>query len=69
VNLGISGGCIDSASEMEKVILAEKFDVESIMNLNSHSKTCEFRKKLIATFSFMIGTVPVYDAIGYFEKA
>lgn len=68
VNLGISGDCMDYASEIEKAVLAEKFGVEAIMDLSNYGKTCEFRKKLIAASSSMIGTVPVYDAIGYFEK-
>lgn len=68
VNLGISGDCINYASEMEKVMLAEKFGAEAIMDLSNYGKTREFRKKLIAISSSMIGTVPVYDAIGYYEK-
>lgn len=68
VNLGISGDCADYSREMEKVRLAEKFGAEAIMDLSNYGKTREFRKKLIETSSAMIGTVPVYDAIGYLEK-
>lgn len=68
VNLGISGDCIDYALEIKKVMLAEKFGAEAIMDLSNYGKTRDFRKKLIATSSTMIGTVPVYDAIGYSEK-
>ncbi len=68
VNLGVSGDCIDYTSEMEKVLLAEKFGAEAIMDLSNYGKTRNFRKKLIATSSAMIGTVPVYDVIGYLEK-
>lgn len=68
VNLGISGDCADYHVEMEKVRLAEKFGAEAIMDLSNYGKTREFRKKLIETSPAMIGTVPVYDAIGYLEK-
>lgn len=68
VNLGVSGDCIDYHSEMEKVRLAEKFGAEAIMDLSNYGKTREFRQKLIETSPAMIGTVPVYDAIGYLEK-
>ena len=68
VNLGISGDCADYGREMEKVRLAEQFGAEAIMDLSNYGKTREFRNKLIETSSAMIGTVPVYDAIGYLEK-
>lgn len=68
VNLGVSGDCIDYHSEMEKVRLAEKFGAEAIMDLSNYGKTREFRQKLIKTSPAMIGTVPIYDAIGYLEK-
>lgn len=68
VNLGISGDCIDYQAEMDKVKLAENLGAEAIMDLSNYGKTREFRQKLIETSSAMIGTVPVYDAIGYLEK-
>lgn len=68
VNLGISGDCADYSAEMKKVRLAEKFGAEAIMDLSNYGKTREFRRKLIETSPAMIGTVPVYDAIGYLEK-
>jgi phosphomethylpyrimidine synthase len=68
VNLGISGDCADYAAEMEKVGLAVKFGAEAIMDLSNYGKTREFREKLIARSPAMIGTVPIYDAIGYLEK-
>lgn len=68
VNLGISGDCADYRAEMEKVHLAEKFGAEAVMDLSNYGKTHEFRSKLIASSPAMIGTVPVYDAIGYLEK-
>ena len=68
VNLGISGDCKDYAVEMEKVQLAIKFGCESIMDLSNYGKTNVFRKELIAMSPAIIGTVPMYDAIGYLEK-
>lgn len=68
VNLGISGDCKDYHVEMEKVDLALKFGAESIMDLSNYGKTNTFRKELIKKSPAMIGTVPMYDAIGYFDK-
>ena len=41
---------------------------ESIMDLSNYGKTNTFRKQLIDMSPAMIGTVPMYDAIGYLEK-
>jgi phosphomethylpyrimidine synthase len=68
VNLGISGDCADYAAEMEKARLAVRYGAEAIMDLSNYGKTREFREKLIGFSPAMIGTVPVYDAIGYLEK-
>lgn len=68
VNLGISGDCADYCAEMQKVQLAIRFGAEAIMDLSNYGKTREFRQKLIENAPAMIGTVPVYDAIGYLEK-
>lgn len=68
VNLGISGDCKDYTAEMKKVELSIKFGCEAIMDLSNFGKTNTFRKELIARSPAMIGTVPMYDAIGYFEK-
>ncbi len=68
VNLGVSGDCVDYRAEMEKVTLSVKYGAEAIMDLSNYGKTREFRKKLIEASPAMIGTVPIYDAIGYLEK-
>jgi len=68
VNLGISGDCADYTKEMEKVDMAIKFGVEAIMDLSNYGKTNTFRTQLIGRSPAMIGTVPMYDAIGYLEK-
>jgi len=67
VNLGISGDCRDYSAEMEKVKLAIEFGVESIMDLSNYGKTYEFRTRLIESSPAMIGTVPMYDAVGYLD--
>jgi phosphomethylpyrimidine synthase len=38
------------------------------MDLSNYGKTNTFREQLIACSPAMIGTVPMYDAIGYLEK-
>ena len=68
VNLGISGDCNNYDNEMKKVDMAIKFGAESIMDLSNYGKTNKFRTKLIEKSPAMIGTVPMYDAIGYLEK-
>ena len=68
VNLGISGDAKDYDIEMQKVELAHKFGAEAIMDLSNYGKTNTFRTKLIESSPAMIGTVPMYDAIGYLEK-
>ena len=68
VNLGISGDAKDYDLEMEKVDLALKFGAEAIMDLSNYGKTNTFRRALIEKSPAMIGTVPMYDAIGYLEK-
>lgn len=69
VNLGISGDLIDPGVELEKVRVALELGAEGIMDLSNHGKTQEFRKQLLEMAPVMIGTVPMYDAIGYLEKA
>ena len=68
VNLGVSSDCANYQMELEKVELALENDVEAIMDLSNYGKTYEFREKLIEMSTAMIGTVPIYDAIGYFDK-
>ena len=68
VNLGISGDCNHYDVEMQKVDMALKFGAEAIMDLSNYGKTNTFRRQLIEKSPAMIGTVPMYDAIGYLEK-
>ncbi|WP_061214463.1 phosphomethylpyrimidine synthase ThiC [Syntrophomonas wolfei] len=68
VNLGISRDCSNMAEEMRKVEKALEMQADAIMDLSCHGKTQEFRKALLAISPAMIGTVPVYDAMGFLEK-
>ena len=68
INLGISGDCKDYEMELRKVRMAIDMGAESIMDLSNYGKTNTFRKQLIDMSPAMIGTVPMYDAIGYLEK-
>ena len=68
VNLGISGDAKDYELEMKKVDTALKFGAEAIMDLSNYGKTNTFRTALVKKSPAMIGTVPMYDAIGYLEK-
>lgn len=68
VNLGISGDMRDYDCEMKKVDMALKFGAEAIMDLSNYGKTHDFRRALVEKSPAMIGTVPMYDAVGYLEK-
>ena len=68
VNLGISGDCADYEREFEKVKLSIDLKAEAIMDLSNYGKTLDFRRELINYSPAMIGTVPIYDAIGYHTK-
>lgn len=68
VNLGISKDCCDVDKELEKVQTAIDLKTEAIMDLSSYGKTEEFRKKLVNMSKAMIGTVPIYDAVGFYDK-
>ena len=68
VNLGISGDAKNYDIEFEKVRTALEFGAEAIMDLSNYGKTNRFRTELIEMSPAMIGTVPMYDAIGYLEK-
>ena len=68
VNLGISGDVANADVEWEKVKIAQDYGADAIMDLSNSGKTRFFRQELVERFDRMIGTVPMYDAIGYMEK-
>ncbi len=68
VNLGISKDCQNLDAEKAKVLRAVEMQADSIMDLSNYGKTYGFREWLIQNSPAIIGTVPIYDAIGYLEK-
>ncbi|AFS77627.1 thiamine biosynthesis protein ThiC [Gottschalkia acidurici 9a] len=68
VNLGISKDCQNIDLEMKKVKKSIELKAEAIMDLSSFGKTEEFRQRLIDYSKAMIGTVPIYDAVGFYDK-
>lgn len=69
VNLGTSRDCMDLDVEMEKVMSAVNMGAEAIMDLSSYGDTKVFRRKLTAECPAVLGTVPIYDAVVYYNKA
>ncbi len=68
VNLGISRDAADIELELNKVRTAIDMKAEAIMDLSNYGKTREMRRRILDISTAMLGTVPVYDAIGYCEK-
>ncbi len=68
VNLGISKDCNKIDNELLKVKKALGMKADAIMDLSSFGKTAEFRRKLLEISPVAVGTVPIYDAIGFYEK-
>ena len=69
VNLGTSRDCLDLDVEMKKVQAAVDMGAEAIMDLSSYGDTQVFRRKLTNECSAVLGTVPIYDAVVYYNKA
>lgn len=69
VNLGTSRDCMDLDQEMAKVMEAVNMGAESIMDLSSYGDTKVFRRKLTHECPAVLGTVPIYDAVVYYNKA
>ena len=68
VNLGISKDCCDCEKELDKVRTALEMKAEAIMDLSNYGKTAEMRKAIVEMSTAMLGTVPIYDALGYYDK-
>lgn len=68
VNLGVSKDCYNIEKELEKVRWSIKLKADAIMDLSCYGKTEEFRRKLVEISPAAIGTVPVYDAVGFHDK-
>ena len=68
VNLGISKDCPECESELEKVRVALEMKAEAIMDLSNYGKTEGMRKRIVDMSTAMLGTVPMYDAVGFYDK-
>ncbi|WP_026884077.1 phosphomethylpyrimidine synthase ThiC [Clostridium akagii] len=68
VNLGISQDCPNLEKELDKVRVALEMKTDAIMDLSNYGKTEHLRKQVIEMSTAMIGTVPMYDAIGFNDK-
>ncbi len=68
VNLGISGDLADADVEWGKVETALELGADSIMDLSNSGKTRAFRRRLVEHSPIMVGTVPLYDAVGHLGK-
>lgn len=68
VNLGVSKDCCSIETELEKVRWAVELKADAIMDLSCYGKTEEFRRRLVEVSPAAIGTVPVYDAVGFYDK-
>jgi len=61
VNIGVSEACPNFDIEVQKLEIAKKFDVESVMDLSSGLDASNFRKYILQNYDFIVGTVPVYQ--------
>lgn len=68
VNIGVSNDCSNIELEISKAKLAMDLKADAIMDLSCFGKTKEFRKNLIESTKAVIGTVPMYDAVGMLDK-
>lgn len=68
VNLGVSKDCCNIEAELEKVRKAVELKADAIMDLSCYGKTEEFRRRLVEISPAAVGTVPVYDAVGFYGK-
>ena len=68
VNLGVSKDCCDLELELAKALKAVELKAEAIMDLSCYGKTREFRRLLVESCPAMLGTVPMYDAVGLLDK-
>jgi len=69
VNLGASKDCEDYEIELQKVHEANEMGADAIMDLSTFGDTRSFRRHLVADSEAILGTVPIYDALVYYNKA
>lgn len=69
VNVGVSKDENDAELEFLKAAEAARLGAHAVMDLSVAGDTAAFRRRLVAESPLMIGTVPVYDAVGRTGKA
>ncbi len=62
-NIGTSALSCDSAKEIEKLRLAVRYGADTVMDLSTGGDTNEMRKRVLASSTVPVGTVPVYDVM------
>ncbi len=60
-NIGVTADYSSFDKELKKAELCEKYQVESVMDLSCGKYAKSFKEKLLREFSFIVGSVPVYD--------
>ena len=68
VNLGTSRDSEDWEVEYKMVEMAVEYGAEAIMDLSSCGDTRSFRRYITSKCPAMLGTVPIYDAVVYYNK-
>ncbi len=69
VNLGTSKDTHNLDLEIDKVKAAQGMGADAIMDLSTFGDTRAFRRRLSQECSAVLGTVPIYDALVYYNKA
>jgi phosphomethylpyrimidine synthase len=68
VNIGTSKDCGSMQDELAKVAEAERMGADAIMDLSTFGDTRAFRRRLSSECKAILGTVPIYDALVYYNK-
>ena len=61
-NIGTSPDCVDFADELHKIRVAEAAGADAIMELSTGGDIDAFRRKVLASTSMPVGSVPTYQA-------
>ncbi|MDR4509772.1 MAG: phosphomethylpyrimidine synthase ThiC [Candidatus Brocadiaceae bacterium] len=62
-NIGTSADYADREKEMEKLRVAEDAGADAVMDLSTGGDLRAIRKKIVASASIAIGSVPIYEAV------
>jgi len=67
-NIGSSPTTSDTAEEVEKLALAERWGADTVMDLSTGKRIDATREAIVAAASVPIGTVPIYGALERVER-